>query len=123
MATKDESQNPADLLPLSPQFFHILLALSAEDQHGYAIMQDVEGRTNGKLRLSAGTLYGSIKRMLEGGLIAELRPKDRPSQGDDERRRYYRLLPFGRKVAEAEVERMSEALKQAKAHGLSTKRA
>jgi len=70
-------------LPLSAQVFHILLALSDGDHHGYGIMQDVEDRTSGKLRLSAGTLYGSIKRMLEQGLIVELQQRDRFSKNDD----------------------------------------
>jgi DNA-binding PadR family transcriptional regulator len=111
-----------DLLPLSPQVFHVLVALAATDQHGYAIMQDVAQRTGGKLRLSPGTLYGSVKRMLEQGLIVELRQKERPGN-DDERRRYYRLTPFGRKVAQAEAERMADTLEQARAYGLAPKRA
>jgi DNA-binding PadR family transcriptional regulator len=113
---------PKDLLPLSPQVFHVLVALAASDQHGYAIMQDVAQRTGGKLRLSPGTLYGSVKRMLEQGLIVELRQKERP-RNDDERRRYYRLTPFGRKVAQAEAERMADTLEQARAYGLAPKRA
>ena len=80
-------------------------------------MQDVEDRTRGKLRLSAGTLYGSIKRMLEHGLIVELRQRDHSSKNDD-RRRYYRLTPIGRKVVKAEALRMAELLEQARAHGL-----
>ena len=104
-------------LPLSPQVFHILVALADRDQHGYSIMQDVELRTGGELRLSPGTLYGSIKRMLEQGLVAELRRRDRPDESD-ERRRYYRLTPLGRKVVKAEALRMSELIEQARAHGL-----
>jgi len=108
--------------PLSPQAFHILVALAERDQHGYAIMQDVAERTGGKLRLSAGTLYGSIKRLLEEGLIVELTDKQRPQKGqDDERRRYYRLTPLGRKTAVAEVSRLSELVAQARAHGLAAK--
>jgi DNA-binding PadR family transcriptional regulator len=105
---------------LSPQAFHILIALADRDQHGYGIMQDVATRTGGKLRLSAGTLYGSIKRLLEEGLIIELRENQRP-QEDDERRRYYRLTPAGRKAAKGEVNRMAELLKQARAYGLVAK--
>ena len=105
---------------LSPQAFHILIALAERDQHGYAIMQDVAARTSGKLRLSAGTLYGSIKRLLEQGLIIELRERDRPDEAeDDERRRYYRLTPIGRKTAKAEASRMAELVEQARAHGLA----
>jgi DNA-binding PadR family transcriptional regulator len=108
--------------PLSPQAFHILVALAERDQHGYAIMQDVASRTGGKLRLSAGTLYGSIKRLLEQGLIVELRESQRPDDvQNDERRRYYRLTPSGRKAAKAEVKRMAELLEQARAHGLVAK--
>ncbi len=110
------------MLPLSPQAFHILVALADRDQHGYGIMQDVAERTGGKLRLSAGTLYGSIKRLLEEGLIVELRasqrPKDEPDIG---RRRYYRLTQSGRKAAMQEVRRMTELLEQARAHGLVAK--
>ena len=107
---------------MSPQVFHILLALASEDQHGYAIMQDVLSRTGGRLRLSPGTLYGSIKRMLEQGLVVELRAGERPKD-DDERRRYYRLTAFGRKAVRAEAERMSTLLEQARVYGLAPKRA
>ncbi len=107
---------------LSTQSFHILVALAERDQHGYGIMQDVAARTGGKLRLSAGTLYGSIKRLLEEGLITELRDRERPEkEKDDERRRYYRLTPLGRKAAKAEVKRMTELVEQARAHGLAAK--
>src|SRR5258706_10669036 len=91
-----------DFLPLPPATFHILLALADEDRHGYAIIQDVEARTGGELRLSAGTLYRSIQRMLEQGLIVE--PRERPArEDDDERRRYYRITPLGTSVAKAEA--------------------
>ncbi|MDQ2841376.1 MAG: PadR family transcriptional regulator [Acidobacteriota bacterium] len=109
--------------PLSPQVFHILVALADRDQHGYGIMQDVSERTGGKLRLSAGTLYGSIKRLLEQGLVVELGDRERPdASDDDERRRYYRLTLMGRKAAKAEAARMAELIEQARAHGLVTKR-
>ena len=89
---------------LSPQVFHILVALAARDQHGYGIMQDVATRTGGSVKLSPGTLYGSIKRMLEQGFIVELRDSERPDEDlDDERRRYYRLTAAGRKAAKAEA--------------------
>lgn len=108
--------------PLSHQSFHILIALAERDQHGYGIMQDVAERTAGKLRLSAGTLYGSIKRLLEEGLIVELRENQRPKRElDVERRRYYRLTPLGRKIAIKEVARMTELLQQASANGLVAK--
>jgi len=108
---------PTDLLPLSPQVFDILIALAAGDQHGYAIMQEVAARSNGKVRLSPGTLYGCIKRMLEQGIIVEL------NAGDDLRRRYYRLTSFGRKVARAEAARLADSLEQARIHGLAPKSA
>jgi DNA-binding PadR family transcriptional regulator len=104
---------------LTSQAFHILIALAESDRHGYGIMQDVAARTSGKLRLSAGTLYGLIKRLLEDGLIVELRESQRPEKPqDDERRRYYRLTPLGRKAAKAEVNRMAELLEQARTYGL-----
>jgi DNA-binding PadR family transcriptional regulator len=107
---------------LSMQAFHVLVALAERDQHGYAIMQDVADRTGGKLRLSPGTLYGSIKRLLEQGLIVELRESQRPEGGRDlQRRRYYRLTPLGRKTARAEVNRLAELVEQARVHGLATK--
>jgi len=98
--------------------FHILVALAEGDLHGYAIMLDVAARTNGKLKLSPGTLYGSIKKMLEDGLIQEIEPKFGASN-EDERRRYYRLTRFGRQVAAAEAERLTALLAQALAdeHG------
>jgi DNA-binding PadR family transcriptional regulator len=107
---------------LTPQAFHILIALAESDRHGYGIMQDVAARTSGKLRLSAGTLYGLIKRLLEDGLIVELRENQRPEKPqDDERRRYYRLTSLGRKAAKAEVNRMAELLDQARTYGLVAK--
>lgn len=106
------------LLPLPPATFHILVALAREDLHGYAIIQDVEARTGGELRLSAGTLYRSIQRMLEQGLIAETRTRPAPAV-DDERRRYYRLTPFGTAVARAEMRRLSQLVRLARASGLA----
>jgi DNA-binding PadR family transcriptional regulator len=101
--------------------FQILVALADQDRHGYAIMQDVAARTGGRMKLSPGTLYGSIKRMLEEGLIVEV--DERPDPGDDdERRRYYRLTRFGRDVAEAETHRLTTLLRQARAAGLTPTR-
>jgi len=105
------------LLPLPPATFHILVALADGERHGYAIMQEVAARTGGDLRLSPGTLYRSIQRMLEQGLLAELTGK--PAKGDDERRRYYRLTPFGREVAQAETRRLAQLLKLARASGFA----
>src|SRR5579872_2076291 len=94
------------LVPLPTATFHILMALAQDDRHGYGIIQDVESRTNGELRLSPGTLYRSIQRMLEQGLIIET--DDRPApEHDDERRRYYRISAFGTAVARAETHRMA----------------
>ena len=106
------------LLPLPPVTFHILVALADEDRHGYAIMQDIAERTRGGLTLGAGTLYRSIQRMLEQGLIAELRQRPAP-EDDDERRRYYRITPFGRSVAKAEARRLAQMLRLARARGLA----
>ena len=109
--------NPDSLLPLPTAVFHILIALADRDRHGYSIMQDVAARTGGKVQLSAGTLYSSISRMLEQGLIEELAKSPDPSS-TDERRRYYRLTRFGRRAAAAEVERLNALLQQARATGL-----
>ncbi|MBI4472712.1 MAG: helix-turn-helix transcriptional regulator [Acidobacteria bacterium] len=101
----------SDFLPLSPPVFHVLLALADGDKHGYAILKEVEERTDGRVQLSTGTLYAIIKRLLSDGLIEETR--ERPDN-DDERRRYYRLTPFGRKVAVAEAERLEEMIAAAR---------
>src|SRR5262245_40163627 len=108
---------PESLLPLPTAVFHILIALADRDRHGYSIMQDAAARTSGRVQLSAGTLYSSIRRMLEQGLIEELADSPDPSS-TDERRRYYRLTRFGRRVAAAEVERMNTLVQQARATGL-----
>jgi DNA-binding PadR family transcriptional regulator len=116
------SQEAAAFLPLQPATFHILLALVDGDRHGYAIMQDVADRTNGALKLSAGTLYRSIQRMLEQGLIVE--PRRRPApEDDDERRRYYQITTLGDAVARAETERLTDLVRMARARGLSPRRA
>src|SRR6266699_420965 len=105
-------------LPLPSATLHILLALADEDRHGYAIIQDIAARTDGALKLSAGTLYRSIQRMLEDGLIVE--PRERPAPADDdERRRYYRITPFGTAVARAEARRLTQLVKLARACGLA----
>ena len=101
-------------LPLPTAAFHILVALADRDRHGYSIMQDVDARTGGKVRLSAGTLYSAIRRMLEQGLIEELRDSPDPESAD-ERRRYYQLTRLGRDVAVAEAKRFSDLLDQARA--------
>src|SRR5712691_9683040 len=105
------------LLPLPTAVFHVLIALADRDRHGYSIMQDVAARTGGKVQLSAGTLYSSIRRMLEQGLIEELEESPDPSS-TDERRRYYRLTRFGKRAAAAEVARLNALVQQARATGL-----
>ena len=108
--------DPSEFLPLPPATFHILLAVSDEDRHGYAVIQDVAAGTGGELKLSAGTLYRSIQRMLEQGLIVE--PRERPQpELDDERRRYYRITELGRKVAEAEARRLAQLVRMARQRG------
>ena len=106
------------LLPLPPVTFHILVALAEEDRHGYAIMQDIAQRTDGALKLGAGTLYRSVQRMLEQGLVTEVSTRPAPEM-DDERRRYYRITAFGRTVAKAEARRLAQMLKLARASGFA----
>ena len=109
-----------DMLP--PATFHILLALTAGERHGYAIIQDIAVRTDGELKLSAGTLYRSIQRMLEQGLILETRERPAPEE-DDERRRYYRITPEGTAAARAEARRLGQLVKMARAAGFATGKA
>jgi len=110
--------SPESQLPLPAATFHILMALADGERHGYAIIQDVAERTNGDVRLGAGTLYRSIQRLLEQGYIDELSMRERPSKdADDARRRYYRLTAFGRAVAEAETRRLTELVRLARASG------
>jgi DNA-binding PadR family transcriptional regulator len=106
-----------ELLPLPRATLHILLALADEERHGYAIIQDVEARTGGDLRLSAGTLYRSLARMVEQDLIEEVTP--RRTRADDERRRYYRITAFGTAVARAELHRLAELVRLGRARGLT----
>jgi len=116
-----KATDPNSFLPLPTAVFHILVALADRDRHGYSIMQDVATRTDGKVRLSAGTLYSSIRRMLEQGLVEELRDSPDPAS-QDERRRYYRLTRLGRHVATADARRLSDMLSQARATGLIPKK-
>ena len=104
-------------LPLTPALFQVLLALADGDKHGYAILKEVDERTHGRVRLSTGTLYGIIKRLLQDGLVQE-QSRRPPRAEDDERRRYYRLTLRGRKVASAEALRMEEVLATARAKKL-----
>ncbi len=108
----NNEQDAERLLPLTPAVFAILLALVDQERHGYGIMQEVAFRTDGKLRMGPGTLYGSIKRMLADGLIRESGERPDPAL-DDERRRYYRLTDFGQRVAQAEAHRLERLVQVA----------
>ena len=106
--------DPDVYLPLTPAIAHILLALADGDRHGYGIMQEVERITEGAVRMGPGTLYGTIKRMIGGGLIEEADERPDPEL-DDERRRYYRATPLGRAVLDAETSRMARLVGAARA--------
>jgi DNA-binding PadR family transcriptional regulator len=114
-------ENAEAWLPLTPAMFHVLLALADKERHGYEIMREVDERSEGKVRLGPGTLYGSIKRMLTDGLIEELEERPDPEL-DDERRRYYRLSDLGRRVAVAEAERLERLVKSARTKKLLSAR-
>src|SRR5712671_755107 len=102
--------DPQTFIPLKTQWFHIMVSLVAGEQHGYGIMQEVLNRTTGKVRLWPATLYGSVKRLIEAGLIEESAERPAPEL-DDARRRYYRLTPMGRRVLDAECERLQELVR------------
>ncbi len=113
----DTQPTPEELLPLSPAVFHILLALATGERHGYSIMQEIAAATDGQMRIGPGTLYRSIRQMLGMGMIEE--SGERPdSTLDDERRRYYRLTGFGRRVAQAEAARFARLVRAAEARRL-----
>jgi len=114
----DEAQGPEDYLPLTPAVLDIVLALGDEELHGYAIMQEVGRRTDGRRRLAPGTLYRSLRQMQEKGLVEESEERPDPIL-DDERRRYYRLTELGRRVAVAEVERLEGVVSAARSKGLT----
>ncbi len=115
--------NPESLLPLKPNWFHVMLSLANEEQHGYGIMQDVLERTGGKVRLWPATLYGTLKRLMDEDLIQESERRRDPAL-DDPRRRYYRLTSFGRRVLNAESARLEELVRLVRAkRGLSPQRA
>src|SRR5262245_59164168 len=116
-----ENEDIDAMLPLPPATFHILMALADEDRHGYAVIQDIAARTDGELKMSAGTLYRSIQRMQEQGLIVETRSRRAP-EDEDERRRYYRITPFGLAVARAEAYRLTRMVKLARARGIVPER-
>jgi DNA-binding PadR family transcriptional regulator len=108
---------PESHLPLAPATFEILLALVDQERHGYAIMKEVAERTDGAVRLGPGTLYGALKRLLEGGLVKEEGERADPELGD-ERRRYYRLTNFGLRVARAEARRLEAMVRAARSKKL-----
>ena len=116
-----EPELPEDFLPLHKDTFHILVALAAHDRHGYSILQDIAARNDGRNTISPSTLYNAIRRMLDAGLIEELDERPDP-ESDDQRRRYYRITDFGRKVAIAEARRLERLLSDARATGLVPKR-
>lgn len=111
------ARKASDLLPLTPAVFHILLTLAEGEHHGYGIMQEVEKRSQSRIRLGPGTLYTAIKRLLAEGLIEETEERPDPAF-DDERRRYYRLTPFGRRVAAAEAGRLESLVLEARTRNL-----
>jgi len=114
---------PESYLPLKPHWFHVLLSLSDQDQHGYGIMQEVLDRTDGKVRLWPPTLYGTIKRLTEEDLIEESDKRPDPEL-DDARRRYYRLTALGRGVLAAECTRLEDLVRVIRSkHGLKARRA
>ncbi|MCA1651043.1 MAG: PadR family transcriptional regulator [Acidobacteria bacterium] len=108
-------------LPLTPPVLHTLVALADGDKHGYAILKEIARRTAGDVRLSAGTLYALVKRATADGLIVESDERPDPAL-DDERRRYYRLTPLGRRVAAAEIARLESIVEMARAKNLVRRR-
>jgi len=107
--------DPKDTLPLSSVALYVLLALADGDRHGYAIIKEIEQASGGEIRVLPGTLYRVIKQLVDNRWIVEVEPY---GGADDQRRRYYRLTPWGRKVALAEVERMATVLRMARARRL-----
>ena len=104
---------PEDFLPLKPVAFQILISLADGERHGYGVTQDIANRTAARMRLEPGNLYRSLKAMLDDGLIEESERRPAPDL-DDERRRYYRITPLGRKVALAETSRLEALVAEAK---------
>ena len=109
-----ETPTPQDMLPLTPVVLHMLLALAEGEKHGYGIMKAVEQDTNGQMQIRVGSLYGSIQRMIDANLIEETDERPVPEL-DDERRRYYRLTDFGRRVLQAETQRLANVVDLARA--------
>jgi DNA-binding PadR family transcriptional regulator len=127
MGPQRTAGDPEQLLPLTPVMLNILLALADEERHGYGIGVEVRQRTGGRMRLGPGTLYGSLKRMVDGGLVEEVEESERrpeeepggePRRYDAERRRYYRLTGFGERVLGAELARLERVMSTARLKGL-----
>lgn len=106
--------DPRSFLPLPAAHFHVLSALSAGEMHGYAIMQEVESASDGVVKMGPATLYGTLKRLLDNGLLEELASS--PIEGDDARRRYYRLTGLGAATCLAEGDRLSALARQVRTH-------
>jgi len=114
---RPKRRDAESLLPLTPAMFHVLIALADAERHGYAIIKEIARRTDGDLRLSAGTLYALVRRFVAEGVIEESDERPDPSL-DDERRRYYRLTPFGRDLARAEARRLETLIVMARSKHL-----
>ena len=112
------TDDPSDLLPLTPAVLHILLALGEDERHGYAIAQEVESLSEGTMRMGPGTLYGSLQRMIASGLVEPAPRRGRAAAEDDERRRYYRLKPFGRDALRLELKRLNAVVAVARRRNL-----
>lgn len=115
-------RDPEALLPLKPVVFQVLLSLTEGERHGYAIVQDIAERSSARLQLEPGNLYRVLQSMLDEALIEESARRPAPDR-DDERRRYYRISPFGRRVASAEAARLSDIVADARARNLLKGRA
>ena len=115
--TPRDTRQPEDVLPLKPADFHILMVLLEADRHGYGIMQQVAEQSGGRVELEVGSLYRLIARMTELGLIAEAKRR-----GGADRRRFYRITPFGRDVAAIEARRLEDVVRTARAHDLLSDR-
>jgi DNA-binding PadR family transcriptional regulator len=104
--------DPGSFLPLSPAILHILISLAGEDRHGYGIMQEVALQSDGQYKLGPGTLYDNLQRLLNQGLVSEIAKRGE----EDSRRRYYRLTSLGKRVVNAEIDRLESVFRHAKAH-------
>jgi len=107
------AEDYSPFLPLSPATLHILLSLAGEDRHGYGIMQEVARQSAGQYKLGPGTLYDNLDKLVKQGMVEDA---PRRSANDDPRRRYYRLTTFGRRVLEADLDRLENVLREAKLH-------